>query len=325
MYKKTIIPRQQQTYSSFPTFITHGDDLYLFYRQGKTDKTFVHGYKGIVNCWKISKKRLIDAFNSDQSIIFDKGLHTTIFENRELNELDSIVSKLDDNFYSLVTRMYLPRKLNQPYISFSSTPNFKERKKIKVPGTQWLVLYGKGLKTNEGYVFPAYGSLKKEPGERVILIQTDDLGDSWSILSYLPLNRKEYILNESSIVYDGKQYSIFMRSNKLPFAIWYSQSKDLKEWTTPQKLVDKGHAPMAIMQNERMIMSYRDLSIKNQHATSIMNPFTDESITRLDTYIGNLYDGGYSDLGIIDNHLFVTYYSGNQMAEPYIKGTLIPL
>lgn len=322
MIKKTIIPRKLNTYSSFPTFTTDEDNFYLYYRQSNSSSSFVHGLKGVVKCWKLSKKRLIGSFSSNDDIIFDEGLDQSVFQNKEQNELDSIVSRLESKLYTLVTRLYTPNIVLQSYISVSTTPIFNEREKIIVPNTEWFVLYGKAIKAKEGYIFPAYGSITKEPGERALLLQTDDF-KKWSILSYQPLS-SEYILNESSIVFDNEKYFTFMRSNKFPFSIWYATSIDLKNWSAPEKIIDKAHAPMATYYNDRVIVSYRDLEIKTRHYTSIIEPFTAKKTKlQLDEYVGSLYDGGYSDIGIIDNKLFAVYYLGNQTKEPYIKGALL--
>ncbi|WLR50561.1 sialidase family protein [Bacillus tianshenii] len=321
MKKKTIIPRKPFTYSSFPTITMHNDDVFLYYRQGRTSRSFVHGYEGSVKRWKINKNRLIENFENDRLIVHDRGYETTTFENRNENELDAIVSKLDDNLYSLVTRCYLPRKLNQPYVSISTTPEFDKRTPVKVPEVQWCVLYGKAFSSEHGYVFPAYGSLRNEPGERAFLLVTED-GKHWSVLSALPLNPKEYILNESSVTCDGEQYTIYMRSNKFPFAIWKSHSDDLIEWTLPERAIEKAQAPMAITYQHNTYVTYRDFSISHRWATSLK--VNDNSPIRLEEYVGNPYDGGYSDLIMLnDKQLFVTYYNGNQAAEPFIRGALL--
>ncbi|MEN1760767.1 hypothetical protein [Anoxynatronum sibiricum] len=41
-------------------------------------------------------------------------------------------------------------------------------------------------------------------------------------------------------------------------------------------------------------------------------------------YSGSPYDGGYSDL-VVDNHLLVVCYDGNEAGEPGIDGALISL
>lgn len=324
LYKKTIIPRSDHTYSSFPTYTEYENKIYLFYRQGKTSEQFVHGYEGKVKMLTFEKTELISSMKSEQKIDFQKlGKEQTIFSNTEKNELDSIVTKLGENLYSLVTRLYLPRQLNQPHISISTTPHFESRQPINIEETSWHALYGKGFTSNEGYIFPAYGSLKKERGERPFLLQTDDF-KTWKVLSAIPLS-EDYILNESSVIYYNDHYIMYMRDNKKPFAIWKSESADLKTWTKPEKIIDKAHAPMAIVHNETVHLSYRDLSNEQYHASSYMMNENEDKKMILDRYTGSLYDGGYTDIGIVNNHLFITYYSGNEKAEPNIKATLLPL
>lgn len=323
MKQKIIIPRQKNLYSSFPTMTTDDKNLYIFYRQAKTDEDFVHGYYGKVNCFKIEQQAFLEAMRSDKQTIFSLGKHETVFSSTKQNEIDAIVSKLDKNLYTLVTRQYLPKKLNQPYLSVSNSPTFNERKAIQHPDLQWFVLYGKALKSTEGYIFPAYGSSKSEPGQRPFLLQTDDF-TTWSILSTLPLN-EDYILNESSIVFHDGLYTIFMRDNKLPFGIWHAESKDLKQWTKPTKLITHAHAPITLLHNGKLFLTYRDLSVNKKWLTSLIEPFTSKQKIILDQYEGNPYDGGYSDLIVIKDQLICVYYSGNEDGEPEIKCSILNL
>ena len=106
MEQKIIIPRQKSLYSSFPTMTSDNKNLYIFYRQAKTDEDFVHGYYGKVNSLKIDQQALLDAMQSDQDKIFSLGEHKTVFSSTMQNEIDAIVSKLDKNLYTLVTRQY---------------------------------------------------------------------------------------------------------------------------------------------------------------------------------------------------------------------------
>lgn len=323
MKQKIIIPRQNNLYSSFPTMTTDDKNLYIFYRRAKTDEDFVHGYYGKVNVFKIERQTFLKAMQSDEPMIFSHGEHETVFSSTKQNEIDAIVSKLDKNLYSLVTRQYLPKKLNQPYISVSDSLSFSDRKAIQHPNIQWFVLYGKAFKSNDGYIFPAYGSLTSEPGQRPFLLQTDDF-TSWSILSTLPLN-EDYILNESSIVFHDGLYTIFMRDNKLPFRIWTAESSDLKQWTKPAKLMTHAHAPMTLLHNNKLFLTFRDLSINKKWSTSLIEPFSSKKKIILDRYEGNPYDGGYSDLLVMDEQLICAYYSGNEDGEPEIKCSMINL
>ncbi|MFD1736763.1 hypothetical protein ACFSCX_09305 [Bacillus salitolerans] len=324
MIKKTIIPRKQNTYSSFPTLTTFEDQIFLFYRQGTSYKRQMHGLRGRVNSWSIKKEILTNLFNTQHHTIYNKGYERTVFQSNGQNELDSIVSKINNNLYSLTTRIWEPQKINQSYISISSSPHFTNRLEVNVPELQWFVFYGKAFSSEHGYIFPAYGSIHKEPGERPFLLSTNDF-INWRILSTIELNKK-YILNESSILYHNEKYHIFMRDNVFPFAIWHSTSKNLINWSVPVKKIPYAHAPMGISHQDKVYLSYRDLSIANKHATSIIDPFSSNvKPIRVDEYIGNLYDGGYSDLLVIDNSILSVHYSGNTFAEPYIKTCLVPL
>lgn len=324
--RKTVIPRREKTYSSFPTLATNGDHVYVFFRQGRTSNRQCHGLDGVVKSFRIKKHILFQALRDDQvESLYQLGWETTIFGSEGENEIDSIVSQPAENVYTLATRLYNPPQPLKSYISFSGTPCFQERREVRVKGVQWLVFYGKALRSPEGYVFPAYGALEGEEFSRPLLLVTGG-GELWELLSCLPSKLKgSIILNESSVAHDGERYVIFMRQDTPPYGIWYATSFDLQAWSEPRPLLEKAHAPMSLKVGDRIYLTFRDLSDPEVSAVSLLTPLDGGRKTVIDTYRGNLYDGGYTDLLAVDGHLLIVYYLGNERAEPEIRLAALPL
>lgn len=315
LVKKIVIPQSESMYSSFPTFTEYNNKLFIFYRQGIKNIKKCHGTGGKVKCFEINKEAFLSTFDDNAvKSLYKHGKDRVIFENG--NEFDAIVSRLGKDEFSLATRTYINRQM-KTYISFSDKPVFKDRCEVKIKGVKWLVFYGKGLKWKEGYVFPAYGCLKGEPVERPFIITTNDFSD-FELLSYLPSNINGPVLNESSLIYDGVKYAIFMREETFPRGIWYAQSEDLQKWDSFERFLSFAHAPMAVFNNNELYLSFRDLLSNEKTGISLISPQNSSKIL-IDTYAGSEYDGGYTDIALIDGNVFVLYYIGNQEGEPYIK------
>jgi len=248
--------------------------------------------------------------------LYKLGKDYFVFESE--NEIDAIVSKLDKNIFSLGTRTYVKGKPGKTYISFSDKPVFKDRYEAKVKGVNGFAFYGKAFKWEAGYVFLAYGRLMEDTFSRPLLLITDDCS-SWDLLSYLPSNLNGTILNESSVVFDGERYFTFTREDSEPFGIWYSMSDELQKWSFPKKLVSSAHAPMSIHENGIIYLTFRDLVSAELSSVSLYILFRNSERLTIDTYEGNPYDGGYTDICVIDNDVYITYYLGNEEGEPFIK------
>ncbi len=314
---KTIIPQIEGVYSSFPTFTEYDSRIFVFYRQGFKSDMQCHGIAGKVKCFEIEKDLFGKVFDDEKlETLYELGKDYIVFESN--NEIDAIVSRLDENVFSLGTRGYIKGKPGKTYISFSDKPVFKDRYEVKIKGVNGFAFYGKAFKWQEGYVFPAHGELKEDTFSRPLLLITDDFS-SWDLLSYLPSYLTGTILNESSVVFDGEKYFIFMREDLEPFGIWYSISDDLQEWSFPKKLLSSAHAPMCIYKDGRIYLTFRDLVSTELSSVSLYIPFQNPEILTIDTYEGNPYDGGYTDICVIDSDVYITYYLGNGEGEPFIK------
>ncbi len=328
MKTKTVVPQMENTYSSFPTLTEHDGRLFVFYRQGLKSDNQMHGIQGKVKCFEIDKEICLNQFDENgRECLYDLGNDYQVFEGE--NEIDAVVSRLESNLFSLCTRKHIIGEPVQTYVSFSDSPRFNERYELKIDGIDWAVFYGKAFKWEQGYVFPAYGEFSELAGERPLLLITDDLS-SWEVLSYLPGNLPGFVLNESSIAFDGEQYTIFMREDThfcfdefSQFGIWYSFSHDLLDWSIPDKLISSAHAPMSVYYKGEIYLSYRELMFDGTSAVALMSPFSKKRKLSIETYVGNPYDGGYSDINIIDDRMFVVYYIGNQSGEPFLRLTEI--
>ncbi|MBF0605943.1 MAG: exo-alpha-sialidase [Magnetococcales bacterium] len=316
---RTVIARQNNVYSSFPTMVEHDGDVYIYYRQAKKSFYQCHGLYGRVRRLRVGKTALLNHFAEDTDIpIVETGQDICVFAGE--NELDSIVCRLRDDLFTLCSRVYVKGKIAVTYVSFADTPVFGNRYEVVVRGIKWLVFYGKPLSWELGYVFPAYGVLEGRTECAALVLYTTDFV-SWTLLSHIQGNG--IILNENSIVRYNDGYVMFIRQDNAPYGIWYAQSKDLRRWSEPVRLMEQAHAPMAIVRDNRCFLSFRRLYRDELSAVSVMLPFEDarggNTDTDIEIYEGDLFDGGYTDPVVIDNSLFVVYYVGNFCAEPSIR------
>jgi len=70
--------------------------------------------------------------------------------------------------------------------------------------------------------------------------------------------------------------------------------------------------------NNDIYLTFRDLISEKKTGISLIST-SKLYKTLIDLYEGSPYDGGYSDIGIINGDLFIIYYMGNKKGEPYIK------
>ena len=312
-----LVPYRKGVYASFPTFVEHNGYVYIYYREGRKSVYQVHGLFGKVKRIKVSSSEFIKMLEGEPAGEFDVRV---VFSDND-NELDAIVSKLDDNLYSLCTRVSLVGKRNDCYVSFNSEPEFKERQLVRIRGLRIDAFYGKAFRSPHGYIFPAYGWFERDGEQRPLLLVTDT--EKWDVLSYLPTRINGNRLNESSVVYHQGVWHIFMREDDPPYGIWWSHSADLVHWSSPQKLFSKAHAPMACVVNNEILLAFRYLLGRNRQAVAYTYPFSSRIIQIADTYLGDMFDGGYADIGVVNGRLIVVYYWGNTSGSPTIRCRII--
>ena len=311
-----LLPQREGIYASFPTFVEHNGRIYIYYREGKRSVYQVHGLFGKVKRMLFDKKDFLKILHGENTLPpWEVADIKTVFS--EENELDAIVSKIDDNLYSLCTRNCVMGKDNTCFVSFNNEPEFTERTPVKIKGLYLCAFYGKAFKSPYGYVFPAYGVLEKDGLQRPILLVTDT--KHWDILAILPTMLNGNRLNECSVAYYKGKWHIFIREDDPPYGIWHSESENLIDWSRPKKLFSKAHAPMSVSYNGRLILGFRYLIDSYKKAVAYTYPFDESLIHIADVYYGNTFDGGYCDLLDIDGSLVMLYYWDNNMGSPTIK------
>ncbi|MBF0564274.1 MAG: exo-alpha-sialidase [Nitrospirae bacterium] len=327
MIRKTVIPHMDNTYSSFPTIVEHRDKLYVYYRQGRPDRRQCHGLFGKVRCFEIEKDVFLKCFDEgDTHPLLAYGKDYAVFES--VNEIDSIVARLDDNLFVLLTRTYVKDETGRACVSYSETPSFANRHEVMLKEVEWLVFYGKPFKWSKGFIFTAYGVLKGQSQTCPLVLYTEQF-HSWSLFCRVagPEDDEQgqnVIFNECTIVDDGIRHTMFIRQDSSPYGIWYATSGDLCNWTPPKKLFSPAHAPCATARDGSVYLSFRNLIGDDVSAISLIRPFKEQRPTEIERYSGNPFDGGYSDLVFIKDVLYVIYYRGNPRGEPDIVIARMP-
>ena len=318
----SLLPQREDVYASFPTFVEHNNKIYIYYREGKSSVYQVHGLFGKVKRMIFDKSDFLKILRGECTVPPWEAADIKVVFSEE-NELDAIVSRLDHNLYSLCTRNFVAGKDNTCFVSFNSEPEFSERTPVKIQGLLLCAFYGKAFKSPYGYVFPAYGVLEKDGLQRPILLITDT--ENWDILAALPTMLNGNRLNECSVAYHQGRWHIFIREDDPPYGIWHAESEDLINWSKPQKLFSKAHAPMAVLLNGKLALGFRYLIDTHKKAVAYTYPFDENLIHIADIYYGNTFDGGYCDLLNIDDNLVMLYYWDSGIGSPTVKCRMLDI
>lgn len=318
---KILLPHQPGHYAAFPTALVHDGQLLVFYRVAQASRSGIHGLAGSVRRIAFALPAFLDALD-DPSVdnLYPLGEDRAVF--CEHNEMDAIISAPQGLGFALATRWFDQQGM-QTFMSFNPhQPEFTARAAVKVPGTQWLAFYGKGLAVGDDMVFTAYGALPGAQHAHPLLVKPES-GDRWSLLAALPSNflweGAPVVLNECSLVRWQDQYHLFMRRDSFPFGIWHARSADLLTWTQPEPLLDMAHAPMALVFGDRLWLVFRHLIADDEAAIAVLEPFGATGLTQLERYSGSPYDGGYGDPVALADRVLVVYYCGNAEGEPFLK------
>jgi len=312
---KTIVPRRKDSYASFPTFACDEDRLVLFYRAGRKGNPATHGSAGRVMRMVFDRDAFLRAMiDPDLEDLSGLAEAETIFADD--NEMDAIVTRMEDGVWTLATRTFAGEVMTT-FMSMSASSDFSRRVAVRVPGVAWLVFFGKGMRVGDRYVFTAYGGLTEDRLYRPLLIETRD-GEAFRLLAALPSPIDTVGLNECSLARDGNGYHLFMRQDTPPFGIWHARSPDLVTWTTPAPMIEHAHAPMALSHEGGVLLTFRRIISEDVAASALALPHDGPAVD-LERYEGNIYDGGYTDPGVVDGWLLVFYYQGNRWGEPAIR------
>ena len=306
--KIVISAKESGKYKAFPTIVKTEREFIVAYREGLIDNTKPHGRNG---CVKILKSDNLKDWKEFKTPFCD-------------NELDSIVSKADDELF-LTTRSYEYKKRNDVYISrFRSDELPRKRHKITIRDVEFTA-FGHIIKTDNGYASAAYGFVNNTASP-IILLSNDAY--NWKIKGLITPKGHSPILNETSIVKTKDKFFAVMRSMEPSYNLFSSFSYDLNDWSRPIKLNILGHAPMIKQLTDgRLAFVFRDLNDTLPGvglAISENGKNWDRSI--LCHYEGNLYNGGYADFIEIERGLlFIVYYTCDKDNEPWIEAKTVKI
>ncbi len=286
--------------------------IHIFFREAKSIFPSPHGRNGKVMSTVIEPQTLYNWDNTSK--IHPEPIFTSGYE------MDAIVSNPAPSIFILCTRTFeeTTRKV-EVFVSISNTPTFNERKRVTVKGVKKFVFYGKPIYRNGAFLFTAYGLVEWEDKPKPLLICTENF-ERWELLSYISSIPDHIILNESSMTEHDNRLHMFTRQDNLDFGIWHSKSSDGKKWNSLSKLFPYAHAPTTLKFSNSVWLSYRRIFGKNLAGISIRRaiPNLSAEIT-IDTYQGNIYDGGYSDTLTVDRGILLFYYRGNNLREPTLN------
>lgn len=323
----TVAPKEIGKYHAFPTLTRVGEEMWQAYRSGRVHEGQVHGSDGVV---RMAKARIC------APSCWGEG--TTLFS--EGNEIDAIVSGPFHDRIFLATRTYDRKRGGDAFLSCwdvaalsnLDVAELSEREHIKDITGVPLICFGHIQETSSGtLVMPGYG--KKNPGTRLhspILLGSTDKGRTWSLKSELASSdEKGMRLNEFSLAnFGSSKWVALIRNETPPYPLMLTFSEDdCHTWSDiiPTDLL--GHAPMIIGSKFGfLLVLYRDLS---EYFPGIAIASSADGgkgwtrLSRLASYSGSIYDGGYGDLICLgDNRFLAVYYLCDEDCSPWIEGTI---
>ncbi len=304
----TLSKKEHGKYKAFPTVVVADNEIIIAYREGFTDAAKPHGKNG---CVKLLKSRDLEKWKEIKTPFCD-------------NELDAVVSATGNNYLFLATRSYEYRKRNDVYISrFGNGEIPMQRDVIKFDNAQ-VTMFGHIIENNGELIAPAYGTCYGI--QSPMLLSSVNFGETWKIKALITPEGHKPVLNETSIIKLEDRFLAIMRSQEPSYNLYCAFSKDLKDWSKPEKLGILGHAPMVgKLSDKRLAFAFRDL---NDNLPGVGLAVSNDGISwerhNICHYTGNLYNGGYADFVEIEkSKLFVVYYICDEDNEPWIEGAII--
>ncbi|HIC87239.1 MAG TPA: hypothetical protein EYP03_03270 [Aquificae bacterium] len=96
------------------------------------------------------------------------------------------------------------------------------------------------------------------------------------------------------------------------------------------KLFSEAQAPMAILNKENILFSYRYLPFEDMYFLALSNLKNyDKKRFLVDIYFknsyGNFFDGAYSDLKVFNDKLLIIYYLSDKQGNTFLKGSTLKL
>ena len=306
-----IAKKENGRYKAFPTVIKNDNDIIIAYRNGVVDVSKPHGKDG---CVVLLRSRDLKSWQTLETPFCD-------------NELDAIISKVFDDKLILATRSFEYKKRNESYVSiFDAHCIPSERKKVEIKGVNLAAFFGHMFEFGKEIIATAYGTINKIT--KPLVVASNDAGLNWYLKSAITNDNFEPILNETTIFPFNGEFIAIMRSKEPSYDLYISHSKNLIDWSIPEKMGILGHAPMAkTTQKGKAVFVFRDLNDDLPGVSvAVSSNLKDWNIINIRKYSGNLYNGGYADFVEIEqDRLFVVYYVCDEDNEPWIEAAFIDI
>jgi hypothetical protein len=181
---------------------------------------------------------------------------------------------------------------------------------------------------------PGYCGFSDEPVGTPVLLVSENRGRTWAFRSKVASSTAvgtrltEYSLSHVS----DTRWRVIVRNETAPYNLYCCESHDDgRTWSSPKPTDLCGHAPMILdsQQGEIKLVLYRDLSGSLPGVAIGISSDRGESwtqSTRLASYSGSIYDGGYGDLVQLDtNRYLAVYYLCDGEASPWIEGSVFTI
>ena len=308
--QRELFAKEVGRYKSFPTVVKTDSYIFLAFREGIVNPEKPHGESGVVRLF-----RSADAIKWDEiSVPFSD------------NELDAIISGPFGEHLFLWTRSFVYRVKSDVYLSrFKVGESPTSRSIFRLPDATFCpfshirqvdsLLLGTGYGEIDGVVTP-------------IIVESGDLGDSWSVRGLVTPDGFSPELNEVSLLPLDDGFIAVMRSREPSFELYYSFSKDASVWNEPDGIGILGQAPMLLKScGGRVLFVFRDLMEEIPGVgLAVSDNFSEWTYFRIDKYTGDMYDGGYADIIELDrNEFFIVYYMSDENGSPWIRATFVRL
>jgi len=311
-----LVEKQQGLYSAFPTIARLTDESALVaYRQGRSDWHTPHGTDGAVKMLMLNMGGTVEHYD-------------TPFQD---HEMDAILSGPFNGKLYLCTRKYKPLKdgtvEKAVYISCFSVDSLPPENREPVRFEDgYFNCFGHLQKTKDTYIATGYG--KVAGGVCPVVLMCKSPLDMWKLKGVIARPLGGVAFNETTVVDADGNFLAFMRAFEPVYDLFYSISRDLENWSMPQPLGLKGHAPIAKRCTDgRILVAYRDLDGDEPGCSCavVENGNVAERL-RLCNYKGSIYDGGYVDFVEMRPGLFwFVWYADDGTHQPRIEAAVVEM
>ncbi len=334
-----IVDKRIGEYTSFPTLLKQGENIFLACRTGIKNPKIAHGDGGKI---RFFVSRISHVTQWDEiKIAFNVA-------NEKWHELDAILSHSKGNGVILITRRFEGTGGNKPFFSEINADEIEQaiinksifihrealaNKLVKSSLTSTLTFaacFGHIRSCDhKTLLMSCYAVIGDDRWPSPVILMSNDCAESWKLYSVIE-NSDNFgaYLNEFSIIkVDQTHWLAVIRTNANPFPLYYSMSQDDgKTWSKLEATGLYGHAPMLEQDAAgNVLLLYRDLEIEVPYL-SVAWFVADKKWQRgiKITDYNQVYDGGYGDLiAISPNRLLVAAYRDDEDCSPWIEAYII--